>query len=233
MDIRGERECQACGARWSYFETSDVACPECGSVRSVGVGERTTHTGGRPSLDLSAARSAVDAEPLTRVAELATEDARAYVRESGFVTAGDLRPLADEDLLAREIEAVGSHLARSMRTSDQEEHYLLELLRAPIEDDRPGPTDVPDALAPARGLAVARAVGDYQRDLRTYLDEPDGDLATALSAIRARRKRIDALDGDVEPRYAERLAGATRDVYAHLVRDDEAALARVHERLRD
>lgn len=233
MDIRGERECQTCGARWSYFDTGEIACPDCGSARSVGVGERRTHTGGRSELDLSDARAAVETEPIDQVADLAVEAARGSVRAAGFVDGGNLRPLADEDLLARELEAVGSALSHAMRVSDDEEHYLLALLRAPVEDGRPGPDEVPDALTPARGLAVARAVGDYHRDLRSYLSDPGGDLATALSAIRARRKRIEALDGDVDPRKAERLVGAIRDVYAYLERDDEAALARITERFRD
>ncbi|MXR22522.1 endonuclease Q family protein, partial [Halobacterium bonnevillei] len=61
MDVRGERECKSCGTRWSYFETGSVACPECGSVRSVGVGERSQHTDGNATLDLSdAQRAAAD-----------------------------------------------------------------------------------------------------------------------------------------------------------------------------
>lgn len=233
MEIRGERECQDCGSRWSYFESGSVACPDCGSVHSVGIGERAVHTGERRDLDLSAARRAVGDEPLDRVATIAADAARDYVREAGFVVGGDLRQLADADLLAREVEAVGASLARAMRVTDEAEYYFLELLRAPVDGDRPDPTDVPDGLAPERGLALARAVRDYRSDLRTYLEEPDGDLASALSAIRARRKRIEALDGDVDPRYAERLVAAVRDVYAAVERDDETALVRVEERLAD
>jgi hypothetical protein len=65
------------------------------------------------------------------------------------------------------------------------------------------------------------------------VDDPAAPLARALSTLRTHRKRIAALEGDVEPRRAERLVGATRDVYASLARDDEAALARLDERLRE
>lgn len=226
MEIRGERECCECGTRWSYFETGSVACPDCGDLRSVGVGDRAGHTAGAADLDLGPALSALGEEPLGRVAELAAEAAREYRRRAGFVDAGDLRQLSETYLLAAELETVGATLARSMRPSDAAEGHLLALLGG----DRPAPADVPAELAAERGLAVARAVGDYQRDLRTYLDQQPGPLARALSAVRARRKRIEALDGDVQPREAERLVRATRDLFAYLADDDEAALARIDER---
>jgi hypothetical protein len=235
MELRGERECRECGRRWSYFETESIACPDCGSPRSVSVDEATVHTGTRATLDLSDARGAVDEGPLDRVATLAVEAAREYRRESGFVAGGDLRPLDDEALLAAEVETVGTTLSRALQHTDEAEHYFLTLLRAPVDGERPGPDAVPDALRAERGLAVSRAVGEYRRDLRASVDEDsvDAPLASALSAIRAHRERIDALDGDVEPREAERRVGAVRDVYAYLQRDDEAAIARIAERLPD
>lgn len=233
MEIRGERECRECGTRWSYYETGSVACPSCGSVRSVGRGERAVHTAGAAALDLDPVRAAVDDEPLDRVAELAADAGREYRRAAGFVDAGDLRPLDDTVLIAAELETVGAAIEREMRVDAGEEAYLLELLRAPAGGDRPDPARVPESLAAARGLAVCRAVEDYVRDLRRVAPEPSRPLARALSQLRAHRKRIEALDGDVEPRVAERVVGATRDVYAYLEHDDEAALARVEERLRD
>ena len=233
MELRGERECRACGTRWSYYETEGVECPDCGSLRSVAVDEGSVHTGGDANLDLSDARAAVDEEPLDRVATLAAEAARDYRRDVGFVFGGDLRPLPDEYLLAAEVEAVGSRLAREMQVTEAAEHYFLTLLRVPVDGERPGPGAVPAELRAERGLAVSRAVDAYRRDLRTYLADVDGDLATAFSAIRAHQKRVDALDGDVEPRTAERLVGAIRDVYAYLERDDEAAIVRIEQRLPD
>lgn len=232
MKVRGERECQNCGTRWSYFETGSVACPACGSVKSSSRGDRAQHTAGGSALDLAPVREAVDDEPLRRVAELAVEVGRAYRREAGFVDAGELQPLDDTFLLAAELETVGRHLGQAMQVDDEARTYLLTVIRAPLEDKRPDPGNVASSLAPARGLAVCRAVDAYVSDLRLVYDEPDRPLARSLSTIRTRRKRIEALDGDVEPRNAERLVDAARDVYAYLVRDDEAALARIDERLR-
>lgn len=227
MEIRGERECRECDTRWSYFETGSVACPNCGDVRSVGVGDGAVHTGGSSDLDLTAARAAIDDEPLDRVAELAAAVGREYRRSAGFVDAGELRPLDETDLVAAELETVGATLARAMRPDDAAENYLLTLLAG----ERLGPTEVPDAYWPERGLAVARAVGDFQRDLRTYRETVSGPHARRLSTIRAHRKRIEALDGDVDPRDAERLVRAARDLYESVVHDDEAALARIDDRL--
>jgi hypothetical protein len=233
MEIRGERECRECGTRWSYFETGSVACPACGSVDSTGRGDPAEHTAGGAALDLGAARAAVDDEPIERVAELAAEAGREYRLAAGFVDGGDLRPLDETALVAAELETVGRALATQLRVDDPAEAYLLDLLEAPIADDRPGPDAVPRRLHDARGLAIARTLEDYQRDLRRVVEDPDAPLASALSRIRARRKRLEALQGDVDPREAERLLGAMRDVYAYLERDDEAALARIDERLRD
>ncbi len=227
MEIRGERECRECGTRWSYFDTGSVACPSCGDVRSVGVGDGAVHTGGAAELDLTAARAAIDDEPLERMAALAAEAGREYRRAAGFVDAGEVRPLDDTDLVAAELETVGARLARVMRPEDAAEGYVLTLLAG----ERPGPTEVPDAFWPERGLAVARAVGDFQRDLRTHRETVSGPLARRLSTIRAHRKRIEALDGDVDPRDAERLVRAARDLYEYVVHDDEAALARIDDRL--
>lgn len=233
MEIRGERACRDCGTHWSYYETGSVACPACGSVRSVGRGGRAVHTAGGVALDLSAARAAVDTAPLDRVAELAADAGREYRLAAGFVDAGELRPLDDTYLVAAELETVGGELRRAMRVADESEHYLLALLRAPEAGDRPGPAEVPAGLTSARGLAVSRALEEYHRDVRQVVDDPDAPLSRALSTLRSHRKRVAALEGDVEPRVAERLVGATRDLYAHLERDDEAALARLDERLRD
>jgi hypothetical protein len=237
MELRGRRECQSCGAQWSYFETESIACPECGSPRSTAVDDGAVHTGTDATLDLGPARAAVEAEPLDRVAESAVEAARSYRQDLGFVSGGKLRPMPTEALVAGEVETVGATVGRRLQVTDAEEAHFLALLRAPVDGERPGPADVPETLHAERGLAVSRTVGDYRRDLRAYLKYPDdtidAEVAGALSAIRARRKRIDALDGDVEPRQAERLVAAIRDLYAYLERDDEAALARIDQRLSD
>jgi uncharacterized Zn finger protein (UPF0148 family) len=231
MKVRGERECQSCGARWSYYETGSINCPECGSIHSRGVGERAEHTAGPATLDLAPARSAVDDEPLREVAERAAEAAGEYVRRAGFVHAGELQPLSETYLAAVELRQVGATLSRSLRVTDEEELYFLWLLRGADSEERPPPDAVPDNLRAERGLAVAVAARRYISDVRRLVTDPDPPVTEVLSALRARRKRIEALDGDVDPIEAERIVRMLRALSAYLREGDEGALARAQERL--
>lgn len=231
MDIRGERECRNCGTRWSYYETGAVHCPECGDLQSVGVDDRRTHTASPKSLDLTAVREAVDREPLRTVAESAADVCREYVSAVGFVHTGDLQPLDDTVLAAAELRRVSATVSRRLDLDDVEEHYFLDLLRTADRGERPGPTSVPDAFHAERGLAVARAVDMYVSDLRLVVDDPGEDVTRVLSALRARRKRIEALDGAVEPREAEWVVHTTRDLGDYLIEGDEGALATALERV--
>lgn len=231
MDIRGERECRSCGARWSYYETDDIACPECNSLRSVGLGDRQTHTTGQGALDLTPIRDDVDTEPLRRVATRTREATKEYVRSVGFVDAGELQPLDGTFLAAMELRRVAATLARISDISDAEASYLLELLRGADRGERPEPQAVPETLHPERGLAVARSIELYQRDIGRWQDEREEIVDRLLSAVTTRRKRIDALDGAVDPREAEQLFDAVRDLSQYLRTGDETALARAQERL--
>lgn len=233
MKIRGERECGSCGARWSYYETGAITCPECGSIRSVGVDDRTEHTDGPAELDLDPAIEQVDDAPLAEVAEMAADQARGYLRTAGFVHAGELQPLGDRYLLAAELRRVGATLSRTMRVTDDEELYFLSVLRGGAEGDRPLPSAVPESLWGERGLAIAAAADAYTSDLRRIDDDPEPTVASVLSSVRARQKRIEALDGDVRPPEAESLVRALRDLYEYLATDDETALTRARARIED
>ncbi|CCQ34670.1 hypothetical protein HLRTI_001622 [Halorhabdus tiamatea SARL4B] len=231
MRIRGERECQNCGARWTYYETANVECPDCGSLRSVGVDERTRHTATPVELDLTAAREAVSNESLATAAERAADEAGAFVRRCGFIDAGELRPLEGTFVAAMELKHVGRALARSMDVSDDEQRYLLALLEGAESGTRPDPSSVPESMRSVRGLAAAAAVEAYRRDLRQYLeDEPDEDARTVLGSVEDHRTRVAALDGDVPPGHAETLIEAARAVGTALIEDDDA-LARAREHL--
>jgi uncharacterized Zn finger protein (UPF0148 family) len=230
MEIRGERECTDCGTRWSYYETGEVTCPDCGSVRSVSVDDPAPHTAGTARLDLSAVRELVDERPLREVADEAASTAADYLQTAGFVHAGELQPLGDTYLAAAELRRVGTTLGRLMDVTDDEELYCLALLAGADTGERPAPADVPETFHPERGLAVAAAVDAYLSDLRTVRDGEDRPLDRAVSAIRPRQKRIEALDGNVEPTEAERLVWAVRDVSAYWREGDETALARATER---
>ncbi len=233
MKIRGERECSACGTRWSYYETGSISCPECGSVQSVGVGERAEHTAGQATLDLGAVTTAADEKPPAAVAEMAAEAARDYLRTAGFIHAGDLQPFTDTYLLAAELRRVGATLSRAMRITEDEELYLLSLLQAGVDGERAPPAEVPESLWAERGLGVAAATDAYVSDLRRIYDDPDAHVTEVLSSIRAHRKRIEALDGDVAPDQAEAVVRTVRDLSAYLREGDETALARAGDRLEE
>ncbi|WP_273835356.1 TFIIB-type zinc ribbon-containing protein [Halococcus sp. PRR34] len=237
MRIRGERECKDCGTRWSYYETGSVSCPDCGSRRSVGVGERTRHTASAATLDLSGARDRLDAgssddADIRAAAERAAETCRAFVRQHGFIAAGEFEPLDATYLAALELRHVAEELARTMRTDDPAERYFLSLLSGAGQGERPPPDEVPESLRVARGLAAAEAVATYRREAGTYLDDhPDEAASAAFGSLTEHRKRVAALDGDVAPETAERLVRTAQDLGRYLRDGDETALATTRDRL--
>jgi len=232
MKIRGERECQECGTRWSYYETGSVVCPDCGSIRSVGLDDPTEHTAGAANLELTEIRALLDDQPLADVAEAAAERCREYVRQCGFVSGGELRPLDDTYLAAVELRLAGEEAARAMRLTDDEEYYFLELLRGADAGDRPPADEVPESMRAVRGLAYARAVDAYRSDLRRYLDEhPDDTVRSLLTTLRDHQKRTEALDGDVSARTAGELVYVAQALGRALADDDETALAEAQRRL--
>ena len=231
MEIRGERECSDCETRWSYYETGEIECPNCGSLRSVGVDDPAEHTAGTAELRLSPVRGMVDDNSLREVADSATEECRSYLRTVGFVHAGDLQPLDSTYLIATELRRIAATLSRLMDVETREELYFLSLLNGAESGDRPDPDEVPETLYPQRGLAVAAAVESYLGDLRRVLDDDrEPGVVRVLSQTTAQRKRIDALDGAVDPAEAERLVRAVRDLSAFVRAGDEAALARADQR---
>ncbi|MFC7077942.1 DUF7117 family protein [Haloarcula halophila] len=224
MRVRGERECQDCGTRWSYYETGSIACPECGSVHSVGIDDRTRHTDAPATLDLTPVRNRIERDTVEELATQAAESCRSYARKRGFIDAGELRPLDETFVAARELQAVGDEIGRGLRIEDDVELYFYDLLSGADAGERPAPDEVPSTLRSPYGLAMAAAVGDYQRDLRTYLDDHPSEQARRLSGrIRDHRKRIEALDGDIDPADADRLVSAARDLGRFAIEGDETA----------
>ncbi|KPN32116.1 hypothetical protein SY89_02876 [Halolamina pelagica] len=243
MKIRGERECKNCGTRWSYYETGETACPDCGSLRSVAVDdERRRHTDSPAEIDLTPHRSAIgDGAELAAVAEDVEADCRAYLRKRGFIRGGELLPLDDTFLTIQELRAALADYRRAERVGgdrsiddrDAVEGYLLDLLRGADSGERPAPGDVPDAFAPARGLAYATAIEAYRDDVATYLDDaPDEDARRLLGRIRDQEKRLSALGGDLPPETVESLVRACRDL-ARYLDGEEGALATARQRLDD
>ena len=170
MEIRGQRECQDCGRQWSYYETGAVACPACGSLRSVGVDERTRHTDSPVTLDLTDHRVAVDDGAIEAVADDLKSTLRAYIRGRGFVNEGELRDLDDTYLAAHELLQAVDVYCRLRDPGDDERWYVYDLLRGADFGERPAPDAVPARLAGARGLAYADAVTAYRRGVSAWMD---------------------------------------------------------------
>jgi uncharacterized Zn finger protein (UPF0148 family) len=259
MKVRGERECRECGTRWSYYETGSVECPECGSVRSVGIDDRTAHTDSPASLDLSAHRARFGDAPETVPAEGVDDlkaDLREYVRRRGFIRGGELLPLDATYLAARELlEAVDCY-DRLRDPTDPDREYLTALLAGAAEGDRPATEQVPERLREARGMAAARAVDEYRSDLLAFLDELDGDVGdgsapeastvsvagegaesrieparAVLERLRDRVKRIEALTGDVPAADADALVDAADALGEYVRTGERAAIERARDRL--
>ena len=234
MKVRGRRECRNCEHRWSYYDTGAVECPACGSLRSVGVDERTRHTDTPVSLDLSPHRRAVDAGGIGEAAADLKRELRGYRNRRGFIRGGELRPLDGTFLAATELLHVVDVLARAddEDVTDDEEFYLLDLLRGADAGDRPAVETVPESMRAARGLAVAEAVDDYRREMLSWLDDnPDVEARKTLGTVSDLVRRTRALGGDVPFDTSETLVTATRDVSEYLREGDESALVRASDRL--
>jgi len=232
MKVRGRRECKDCGARWSYYDTGEVTCPDCGSLHSVGVDdERALHTASPATLDLAPVRNDLDHASLREIAGEAADRCRSFTRGYGFIDGGDLQPLDDTYLAAQELLHVGRDLERRLDVDEAADRYFTVLLRADA-GERPDPDAVPEDLRAPRGLAYATAVDAYRSDLRSYLDEhPDSPAERVSGRLGDHVKRVRALDGDVSPRTAEALVDAARDLGRYLIDGEEDALAAAESRL--
>jgi uncharacterized Zn finger protein (UPF0148 family) len=220
-----------CGEEWSYYDTGSITCPTCGSVHSVSTDDdRQFHTDAPVDLDLTDARADIETRPLREVAADAEEAALAYVSARGFVHAGELRPLDGTVVAANQLRHVAAHLRRSIRTPDEaaEAHFLALLSGAP---DGERPDDVPETLWGPYGLALADTVDRYRGEAVDWLENRDRPAVPALETLRARVKRIEALEGEVSPAEADALLTAAREIGTHLRENDEAVLARATERL--
>jgi len=229
MEVRGLRECKACGTEWSYYETGSPSCPECGSLYSVGVGTRKLHTDRPMDLELDAAIDALEEEDYRQAGELGEERARKYVHRRGFISAGELRPLADSYVAAQEIRYVASHLRTGVHAgrtgTELDLDYVTDLFESAAAGSRPSAAAVPEGLWDSRGLGVADAVGDYREAIKTYLDatETAPEIDRALDRLDSHVRRVRALDGAIEPQSADRLLEAARTIGRYLGEEVEGA----------
>jgi len=248
MKIRGQRVCQACSTEWSYYETGSIACPSCGSLRSVGRDEnRQLHTDAPATLPLASFRDRIANEPISEYADDLKGVLREYTRKRGFINGGELQPLDDRYLTARTLLHTVDILSRRRDPTADAELYLLSLYKTLAADDgadsdaahrddttsKLAAADVPSDLRAAWGSAAADAVDAYCRDLRTWLDETlDDAAATSLSQLRDHVNRLNALQGDVEPAVATDLVDSARAVGRYLRTGDDNALTAARDRLR-
>lgn len=227
MKVRGERECKECGAQWSYFETGSVECPSCGSLLSVGVGDRAQHTNGSGTLDLSGTRQAAGDEPVGRAASVAEDECRDYLRSRGFISGGELLDLDEVYVAAQELKHAAATIASRLSVDEAIERYFYALIRSAEDGSRLRAEDVPRSLRSARGLGAAAAVGVYLDDLRAYVDDPDtgtpDDALRFVERLRDHEKRVRALDGNVDPETADALVDAANEVGDYLRTGSAAA----------
>lgn len=216
MRVRGRRRCKDCDTEWSYFDAGEITCPDCGSLRSVGIdAERSLHTDTPVDLDLAEARAMVDERPLDEVAATAAEAAREYVVRRGFIVGGDLRPLDDRYLRAAELRQVGTALRTRLTPAAEGEAYFLRLLDGDADTGPP-----PTSLEQAHGLAAVSAVKAYATDLRKWLDDnPDRTGRDCLERLREHVRRANALDGDITPTETALLVEAANGLGTYLRTD--------------
>jgi uncharacterized Zn finger protein (UPF0148 family) len=232
MKVRGRRKCKECGHRWSYYDSGSVACPNCESLRSVGVDERTRHTDSGGRLDLADHRTAVEEGSVADEADGLKSTLREYVRRRGFVHAGDLLRLDDTFLAAHELLHAIDVYTRSRKPTEDEELYLLALLTRTDAGERLPPEEVPESMTAARGLGYANAVREYRGDALTYLDDnPDPAARRRFGRLAERVKRVRALQGDVPVEESEALVRVARELGTYLREDDDSALATATTRL--
>ena len=227
MHVRGRRQCRDCDTEWSYFEVGAVACPNCGSLRSRGLDDaRTLHTDTTVDLDLSDARGMVGDRPLSEVAAAARNTARTYLARRGFIDGGELRQLSDHYRRIAELKATGSALSQQLDPDPEAERYFLALLH----EGKSKPDDIPTALHQAHGLAAASAVETYLRDLRKWLEEhPDSAAGVSLTRIRDHVRRVNALDGAIQPNEADQLVEAARALGSYLRSGEADSLNRTDD----
>jgi len=160
-------------------------------MRSVGVDEdRREHTDSPVELDLEPVRQTLATEPLEQAVDDLKTRLREYTRKRGFINGGELQPLDDRYLAARELLHAADLAARNHSPTETEELYVLELLGGTERGQWPPETGIPDSLAAARGLAVAEAVEAYRRDLRGWLDDhPDPEATKTPGSLRDHRCR--------------------------------------------
>lgn len=235
MKIRGTRQCSSCDTTWSYYDTGSVACPACGSLKSVGVdAERKQHTDTPVTLDLDESKQKLATES-TSIDDIATELSsrlRSYTRKRGFIRGGELLTLDDQYLGAHELIHATDICTRNYQRTELDELYVLELFTAVNNGGRLTHTDIPSKLRIARGAGYTDAVSAYRDDLSTYLESrTEPDAKQAITQLQTQLRRADALEGDIPLQVAETLVEIAREIGTYLIEAEDEALVSARDRL--
>lgn len=210
MEIRGERECLDCGETWSYFETREPACPECGSLRSRAVEDADEDTTGAVETGDLLTRFGGEFDAALGEAE---DRCREYTSRTGFVRGGELYPPEPTYVMACEVKHIAAEFVGEREPTDEEREYVVALVEGVETGDPPSPDDRPESLDAAHNQAVAETVEEYAKELSGYLrgvGETDGRVEEARDLA----KRTQATDGS-EDDAVEGLR-LLRDVYDEL-----------------
>lgn len=210
MEIRGERECLDCGETWSYFETREPECPECGSLRSRAVEDAEEDTSGAVETGDLLTRFGSD---FGGALEEAEDRCREYTSRAGFVEGGELLPPEPVYVMACEVKHVAAEFVGNREPTEDERRYVVALVEGVGKDDPPAPDERPESLDAAHNRAVAETVEEYAKEMSRYL-RSSGKTDTRIEEARDLAKRTQATDGD-EDDAVEGLR-FLRDVYDNL-----------------
>ena len=206
MKIRGQRVCQACATEWSYYETGSIACPNCGSLRSVGHDdERRLHTDAPAALSLAQFQAQIAEEPVEAYAADLKAVLREYTRKRGFINGGELQPLDDRYLTARTLLHTVDMLARSHEPTTDAELYLLSLYKT-LADDPDTASDAVDGVdADDAETAVNDAGVDDADDAEIAATDADDAELTAAQVPRELRDAWGVAAADAVAAYCSDL----------------------------
>ena len=191
MEIRGERECLECGSTWSYFESREVCCPECGSIKSQSMSS--------PRMDNTTDIDLVDSEVLGGLSDdldsaLSTleERCREYTGKTGFVERGDLKPPSPRYVMACEVKQIAAIYDANQLTGD-DRRYFVDLVHG-LRDGEP-PEKPSGELEYIHNTAIAETVRDYATEVERYARKRSVDVPGEMERARSLAKRTLATEG--------------------------------------
>jgi hypothetical protein len=210
MEIRGKRECLDCGETWSYFDTREPACPECGSLRSRAVEDADEDTGGAVETGDLLTRFGGEFEEALEEAE---ERCREYTSRAGFVEGGELLPPEPTYVMACEVKHVAAEFVGAREPTDDERAYVVALVEGVEKGKPPSPDERPASLDAAHNRAIAETVEEYAKEISSYLRSV-GKTDGRVEEARDLAKRTQATDGEADD--AVDGLRLLRDVYEEL-----------------